>query len=547
MSTAVSPRPSDPVGWVGARWWRRPLVVLLAVALAWAGMMVLPDRAAFAGTSSGRSAPDGRSYDLFVPTSYAGDPAALVVMLHGCTQNPTQFAAGTQMNAVAEAEGFLVAYPLQPSSAHPNSCWRWFDWAHQTRGRGEPASLAGVVTDIAQDYAVAADRVYVAGLSAGAAMAVVMGATYPDVFSAIGVGSGLEYKAAESESQGSIALFSGGPDPDRQGALAHQAMGSRARVVPTIVFHGTSDYVVYPLNGDQVVSQWAQTNDLALDGTDDDDIDDVADRRESGQVPGGRSYTRDSYTDDTGTEVLAYYRVTAMGHAWSGGSYQGSYTDPEGPPASELMWQFFTQTSGVPAPDPTPTATPTPTPTATPTPTPGTQQAVFSSIGSEDGTAGALWADGVSTSAHRSGDKGMYNTDTYRTVLSFNTASLPDDAIIESATLEVTRQSIRGSVQAITVDIRRGSFGGNRTLAQTDYGAAATAMGVATFAPPAQDGQTATTSLSRSGVAAINPVGRTQLRLRATTPVNFAADQFHVRGGESLTAAPRLTVEYRTP
>lgn len=158
----------------------------------------------------------------------------------------------------------------------------------------------------------------------------------------------------------------------------------------------------------------------------------------------------------------------------------------------------------------------------------------------------ALWADGVSASAHRSGDKGMYNTDTYRTILSFDTRSLPDEAIVESASLQVTRRSLTGSVQSVSVDIRRGSFGGNRALVQTDYGAAATATGVASFPPPPQDGAAIAVPLSSTGAVAVNPTGRTQLRLRATTPIDFAADELHIWGGESPGSAPRLTVEYTT-
>jgi poly(hydroxyalkanoate) depolymerase family esterase len=339
--------------------WRRhrapalaPLTVwtaLAALALA-AGALLGPVQpasaagAAVSGTTLERTTPDGRAYSLFVPVGHRSSaPRPLVVMLHGCTQDRHDFAAGTAMNEVAQANDVLVAYPEQTRLGHPNKCWRWFDAAHQTRGSGEPASLAGVVADVADEHAVNPREVYVAGLSAGGAMSVVLGATYPDVFAAVGVGSGLEYKAGENELEGLAALPLGGPDPDRAGRLAYQAMGEHARSVPVMVFHGTADPTVNPVNGEQVIAQWAQTDDLASDGRDDDNIDATPERVTRGQVPGGHAFTHSVYLNARGDQkpVLEYYSVDGMRHAWSGGSSAGSYTDPKGPDASALMWEFF--------------------------------------------------------------------------------------------------------------------------------------------------------------------------------------------------------------
>lgn len=298
-------------------------------------------------TGSFSNSAGSRNYKLWVPTGYDGSAAVpLVVMLHGCTQDPDQFAAGTQMNALADQHAFLVLYPAQPTSAHSNRCWAWFDAAHQSRGSGEPSILAGMVNGIRSAYNVADEQIYVAGLSAGAAMAVVLGCTYPDTFSAIGVHSGLEYGAATTELGAWPAMGTGGPNPTVQGDHCFTAMGSAARPVRTIVFHGLSDYVVRPVNGDQVLSQWARTNDRADDGSANNSITDTPGSTIPGTVPGGYNYTRYIYAGG----LMEKWLVQSMGHAWSGGSASGSYTDPKGPNATEEMWRFFS--AGSPPPPP---------------------------------------------------------------------------------------------------------------------------------------------------------------------------------------------------
>ena len=283
-----------------------------------------------------------RSYKLFVPKAIKpGTPAALVVMLHGCTQDPDQFARGTRMNALAEKEGFYVLYPDQPRTAHAFKCWNWFAPGHQARGKGEPAAIVGMVEQVAKQHAVDRGAVFTAGISAGGAMAAVLGATYPDVFAAVGVASGLEYGAASSEMEGRQAMSAGGPDPDTAGRKAYEAAGGHARVVPAIVFHGADDRVVAPVNADQAVGQWAQTNDLAADGQDDDDLDARPDGKQEAQAPNGKRYTRWFFKDAQGRVVLEKVVVAGMGHAWSGGDATGSYTDPKGPDASAMAWEFF--------------------------------------------------------------------------------------------------------------------------------------------------------------------------------------------------------------
>jgi poly(hydroxyalkanoate) depolymerase family esterase len=322
-----------------------------------------------------------RPYYVYTPANYQpGTAVPLIVLLHGCTQNPTNFADGTQMNTLADQQQFIVVYPQQTSSYNSLSCWNWFQTAHQSRGSGEPAIIAGITQTVKQatsQWTIDPNRVYVTGLSAGAAMSVIMGATYPDVFAAIGSASGLEYRAATDQTSANMALSQGGPNPTQQGQAAYNAMGSFARVVPTIVFQGTSDYTVYPINGDQTVQQWMQTNHLASGGSYNASFSSPS-TTTNGQVPGsgGRAYTIQTWNDNQGNEIQAYWRISGMGHAWSGGSSSGSYTDPNGPSATNAMYTFFMNhpkngQGPTPTPTPTSTSTPSPTPTPSPTSTPG--------------------------------------------------------------------------------------------------------------------------------------------------------------------------------
>jgi poly(hydroxyalkanoate) depolymerase family esterase len=263
------------------------------------------------------SSPAGKlAYKLFIPRGYDGRPVPLVVMLHGCTQSPDDFAAGTRMNRLAEEQIFLVAYPAQPASANPSKCWNWFRPGDQARDRGEPALIAGMVQAIALDLAVDRQRIYAAGLSAGGAAAAILGATYPDVFAAIGIHSGLACGAARDL-------------PSAMAAMRQGARPNTATATPTIVFHGDRDTTVNPLNGAHIVDTGAACH-AGLRAT-----------SIRGRSPGGAEYTQDIYADENGRPMLEYWRVHGAGHAWSGGSSGGSYTDPRGPDASREMLRFF--------------------------------------------------------------------------------------------------------------------------------------------------------------------------------------------------------------
>jgi poly(hydroxyalkanoate) depolymerase family esterase len=204
-------------------------------------------------------------------------------MLHGCTQNPDDFAAGTHTNVLAEEHTFLVAYPAQAQNANMSKCWNWFEPADQQRGRGEPSLIAGITRQIVDEYDVDADRVYVAGMSAGGAMAAIMGEAYPDLYAAVGVHSGLAPGAARDLSS-ALAAMRGG---SFGGAVsACRVAGESTRTMPTIVFHGDRDATVHPRNGDQLIAHFANT-----DGQEIKEVPALRARVRQGQVPGGHSYT----------------------------------------------------------------------------------------------------------------------------------------------------------------------------------------------------------------------------------------------------------------
>jgi len=322
---------------------------LTFINLSFASILLLLPVIAHAGTWSNGTVTNSfgsRNYKLWIPTHYTGKAKVpLVMMLHGCTQTPDDFATGAQMNSIADNENFLVVYPEQPATANALKCWNWFDAAQQSRGQGEPSLLAEIVNKIRASYKVDVRRVFVAGTSAGAAMAVVMGATYPDLFAAIGVHSGLAYKAATNLSEARPAMAQGGTDPARLGQLAFQAMGQPIHPMRVIVFQGAKDAAVLPVNADRVITQWAKTNDYVDDGKDNDSVDDVADKKLAGAVPGGYSFTRYIYNDHDGKPLMEKWIVEELKHAWSGGLAGASYSDPKGPNASQEMWRFFRETA----------------------------------------------------------------------------------------------------------------------------------------------------------------------------------------------------------
>jgi poly(hydroxyalkanoate) depolymerase family esterase len=268
-----------------------------------------------------------RGYKLYIPSHRQTGRRALLVMLHGGTQDADDFAAGTRMNALAEEHGFIVAYPSQSKAANASLCWNWFTPENQMRGRGEPSIIAGITKDIIATYDIDPARVFVAGLSAGGAMAVVMGATYPDLYAAVGVHSGLPYRSA-ADLPSAFAAMHGNAGPLGLRSRASRSVANDRPQIRTIVFHGDADHIVHPSNAASIVRTGEDSE--------------LIERAESRNTA-ARAHTRMVTRDRTGKVVVEQWLIHGGGHAWSGGSPSGTYTDPQGPDASNEMLRFFLQ------------------------------------------------------------------------------------------------------------------------------------------------------------------------------------------------------------
>jgi len=272
-------------------------------------------------TASHTSQAGTRAYKVYVPSSYKQQALPLIVMLHGCKQNPDDFAAGTGMNEIAEKNRCFVLYPAQARTANGWNCWNWFRSEEQHRDRGEPSIIADMTRDVMRKYHIDATRVYVAGLSAGGAMAAIMGATYPELYAAVGIHSGLPAGAAHDLPSAFVAMRSG---------TRKKPSRDSGRPLPVIVFHGDRDTTVHPSNGEEALAQYIKHNEDRI-------------TVEEGKVPHGRSYTRTIRRNRKGEPVAEHWIVHGAGHAWSGGNPNGSFTDPEGPSASVEMVRFFSK------------------------------------------------------------------------------------------------------------------------------------------------------------------------------------------------------------
>ena len=266
-----------------------------------------------------------RAYRLFMPASAraAVQPPALLVLLHGCAQDAERFAACTRMDALAEQRGFCVLYAEQSVRAQRQRCWNWFDAQHQQRGSGEPSLLAGLVRKLVRQHRLAARRVYVAGFSAGGAMAVVLGETYPELFRAVGVYAGMPYQSAQGTTSALLAMRG------RHGMVGKPAtpVSPPARAMPTIVVQGDRDRTVHAGNAALIVrdalARFAPLSAEPLEGSAD-----------------GRAFSLTRYRDGSGGCMVEHWSIHGGRHAWSGGG-TGLFADPLGPDISAAMVDFF--------------------------------------------------------------------------------------------------------------------------------------------------------------------------------------------------------------
>ena len=290
----------------------------------------LPSGAMFE-THSFASATGQRNYKLYVPSHTFDAPRPLVVMLHGCTQDADDFAIGTKMNRLAEELNILIAYPEQSSSANNLRCWSWFNPRDQKRDNGEPAIIAGITLAVASKYNVDPARIFIAGLSAGGAMAVVMGKTYPDIFSAVGVHSGLPFQAASDVPSAFAAMRNGQPRP-AQFATARDTPPPSGNIPRTIVFHGEADTTVHPENGERLFIEAARGEAITI-------------QVDSDHAATSSAFRRRIAMTRAGDIIAEYWTILEGGHAWSGGDARGSYATEQGPDATREMVRFFLETS----------------------------------------------------------------------------------------------------------------------------------------------------------------------------------------------------------
>ena len=274
-------------------------------------------------------------YRLYIPSTTSLTPMPLLLLLHGCTQDAEDFATGTAMNAIADENGIAVLYPSQTAKANANKCWNWFEPAHQRRGSGEPAALSALTQQISSDHAFDTQRVFVAGMSAGGAMAVVLGEQYPELFAAVGIHSGLPSGVANNLMQ-ALSAMKGGSHPivRRQPIppIREATTPTSARNQPTIVFHGAQDHTVDAANAQTII-----TNCLHHASAADDDITSQCIQ----PVPGPNAVTITTYSDSAKQVICEYWHLHSAGHRWSGGDSAGTHTDAEGPNASAEMVRFF--------------------------------------------------------------------------------------------------------------------------------------------------------------------------------------------------------------
>lgn len=317
-----------------------PILDVILLRVRFPDISSMPAR--FGVVSSYANAQGKLDYLVYTPPAYQqGTELPLLLLLHGCTQDPYQLDTASGMRTVADQNNFMIVYPQQNAASSPHRCWNWYDNRNQQRESGEPSLLVGIINQVQQDYSVDANRVYVAGISSGGAMTSILASCYPDVFAAAAVHSGMSYDASNSPIEAITAPLSGSQvPPDVAGTNAYQCAGAASQPIPVLIFHGTADTIVVPENANDAIAQFAQTNDYADDDTDNDSVVAQPTNTENAQVEGGHSYTVENY-EYNGELLLQRYIVDGMWHMWSGGTGILPLSDPKAPNASQIMWDFF--------------------------------------------------------------------------------------------------------------------------------------------------------------------------------------------------------------
>ncbi|MES2760270.1 MAG: PHB depolymerase family esterase [Pseudomonadota bacterium] len=275
------------------------------------------------------------SYWLYLPDRPLAETAdgslPLIVMLHGCEQTATLFAQGTRMNQLAETAGYAVLYPQQSVSTHRHRCWKWYDRATQ-QGGGDVPMIVGIINKVMANYPIDRSRIYICGISAGAAMANIVALNHPDLFAGLGLHSGPSFGGAHS-TIGALTVMQHGAGMRVDGAIA-EVLGRREQFqpLPTILIHGDEDHVVRPINLAHLTRQAMLVNRLPADSPEQVEV----------KVKRGRSYQlRDVYS---GRKVmLRVARIAELKHAWSGGDERISFNSAQGPDASKMMLDFFSR------------------------------------------------------------------------------------------------------------------------------------------------------------------------------------------------------------
>ena len=278
-----------------------------------------------------------RRYRLFIPgTAANADQKALVVMLHGCDQSASDFATVTGMDAIARREKFAVVYPEQAASKNARGCWNWFSVAEQSRAGDEALFVLDVIDEAAQLTAIDEARVFAAGLSAGAALAVILGSCYPERFKAIGAHSGLAFKAASTAATAAWIMAAGPAYSGDASAEGAKICAGKMLASSAIIIHGDADATVHPAHGSRIYDQFRALADWADDAARNNSVS----PNESSVGSDGKSYERVVTKKGDGA-IVEHISVQGLAHAWSGGKSGFAYSDPEGPSASEMLWAFF--------------------------------------------------------------------------------------------------------------------------------------------------------------------------------------------------------------